>query len=128
MDELKTPVGKMTVMVTALVSTCFTLAALIPVAYMAYKHIPPPLVTIDLQKIVEENQLQLIEHIGTANSNGSEEKRAMSERMAADFAQRLSKNVTQLSEECQCVLINKAALLSETPIDYTDLLNERMKQ
>lgn len=128
MDNQPTPGGKMTLFITALVSTCMTLLALIPVAYMAFRQIPPQLVTVDLQKIVEEDQSRLIDFIGAAGGSVTAEKRALGEKMTADFAHRLSKGVDQLSAECHCVIINKAALLSGTAIDYTDLLKERIKK
>lgn len=53
----------MTVLTTALVSTVFTLLALAPVAYSIYKHTPPQVATVDLQKLVEEDQKLSLIHI-----------------------------------------------------------------
>lgn len=113
---------------TALLSTCFTLLALSPVAYMAYKHTPPQVATVDLQKIVEEDQKRLVDLLGAKSGNVSEDQRGLAEKMTVDFAKRLSATVDQLGVECHCVLINKAALLAGTATDYTDIVRERIKK
>ncbi len=112
----------------ALVATCFTLIALTPIAYIIYKHMPPQVATVDLQKIVEEDQKRLLDLIGATGGNVSDAKRAIGERMTAEFAKRLSKAVEQLGQECHCVIVNKAALLAGTATDYTDLVRERIKK
>jgi hypothetical protein len=116
------------ILTTALVSTCITLIALFPIGYTAYKHSPAPLATVDLQKIVEEDQKRLLDLIGASGGNVSDDKRAVGEKMTAEFAKRLSTAVEQLGLECHCVIINKAALLAGTATDYTDLLRERIKK
>lgn len=113
---------------TALVSTCFTLIALTPIGYMIYKHTPPQVATVDLQKIVEEDQKRLLDLIGATGGNVSDDKRAVGEKMTAEFAKKLSMTVEQLGQECHCVVINKAALLAGTATDYTDLVRERIKK
>lgn len=115
----------MTVLTTALVSTVFTLVALSPVAYSIYKHTPPQVATVDLQKLVEEDQKHLLDLIGVG---GSTDKQALTEKMTADFAKKLSVVVDELGKECHCVVINKAALLSGTAADYTDIVRERIKK
>lgn len=112
----------------ALVATCFTLIALTPIAYIIYKHMPPQVATVDLQKIVEEDQKRLLDLIGATGGNISDDKRAIGERMTAEFAKRLSTVVEQLGQECHCVIVNKAALLAGTATDYTDLVRERIKK
>lgn len=128
MVEQESAAERMRVFVMVLLSTCFTLLVLAPVFYVAYKNMPPAIASIDLQKIVEEDQTKLMSAIGTTTGSSAEDRRASGERLSADFAQRLSKNVEQLSAECGCVMINKAALLSGNTIDYTDLLRERMSK
>lgn len=128
MDNQTTQSEKMNLVVVVLLSACFTLLVLAPVFYVVYKNMPPAIASIDLQKIVEEDQARLMSAIGTTAGGAVEERRAASERLSADFAQRLSKGVEQLSAEGGCVIINKAALLSGNTIDYTDLLRERMKK
>lgn len=113
---------------TALVSTCLTLLALTPIGYVIYKRTPPQVATVDLQKIVEEDQKRLLDLIGAAGGNLSDDRRAVSEKMTAEFARKLSVAVEQLGEECHCVLINKAALLAGTATDYTELVRERIKR
>lgn len=115
----------MSVLTTALVSTVFTLVALAPVAYSIYKHTPPQVATVDLQKLVEEDQKRLLDLIGVG---GSSDKQALADKMTADFAKKLSVVVDELGKECHCVVINKAALLAGTATDYTDIVRERIKK
>lgn len=116
------------ILTTALVSTCLTLLALSPLAYMLYRHSPPVVATVDLQKIVEDEQKRMVEAIGVTDGKVSDEKRAASERMTADFAKRLSAAVDQLGQECGCVIVNKAALLGGMTTDYTEQLQARLKK
>lgn len=115
----------MTVLTTALVSTVFTLLALIPVAYLIYKQTPPQVATVDLQKLVEEDQKRLLDLIG---AGGSSDKSGFSEKLTAEFASKLSVVVDELGKECHCVLVNKAALLAGTATDYTEVVRERIKK
>lgn len=115
----------MTVLTTALVSTVFTLLALAPVAYSIYKHTPPQVATVDLQKLVEEDQKRLLDLIGVGSSP---DKGALADKMTAEFAKKLSVVVDEVGKECHCVLVNKAALLAGTATDYTDIVRERIKK
>ena len=115
----------MTVLTTALVSTVFTLLALAPVAYSIYKHTPPQVATVDLQKLVEEDQKRLLDLIGVGSSP---DKGALADKMTAEFAKKLSVVVDEVGKECHCVLVNKAALLAGTGTDYTDIVRERIKK
>lgn len=119
------PGQRMSVITTALLSTVFTLVALAPVAYAIYRHTPPQVATVDLQKLVEEDQQRLLTLIG---ATGTSDRQALAEKMSADFAKRLSGVVDELGQECHCVLVNKAALLAGTATDYTNLVRERMKK
>lgn len=115
----------MTVLTTALVSTVFTLLALAPVEYSIYKHTPPQVDTVDLQKLVEEDQKRLLDLIGVGSSP---DKGALADKMTAEFAKKLSVVVDEVGKECHCVLVNKAALLAGTATDYTDIVRERIKK
>jgi hypothetical protein len=115
----------LTVLTTALVSTVFTLLALAPVAYSIYKHTPPQVATVDLQKLVEEDQKRLLDLIGVGSSP---DKGALADKMTAEFAKKLSVVVDEVGKECHCVLVNKAALLAGTATDYTDIVRERIKK
>ena len=126
--EVKATRGGLALVTTALVSTCFTLLALTPIGYVIYKRTPPEVATVDLQKIVEEDQKRLLEVIGATGAAVSEDKRAVGDKMTAEFARRLSMTVEQLGQECHCVIVNKAALLAGTATDYTELVRERIKK
>jgi len=112
---------------TVLVSVFVTLLALTPVGYMAYRNMPAPVATVDLQKLVQEAQKPTIDVLGKGDSI-SEAQRAAVEKLTVEFAKRLSVALDTLGAECRCVLVNKAALLGGTTIDYTDLIRERAKR
>ena len=84
--------------------------------------------TVDLLLLVEENQAQAFAMLGNGTNVLTEEQRAKLEDSSANFAIRLSSAVEQLGEECQCVIVNKAAILGGVAVDYTDLIRERIKK
>ena len=53
--------------------------------------------------------------------------RAVAQKLTIDFAKKLSATVDALGQECNCVIVNKAALLGGVTIDYTDQVRARMK-
>lgn len=112
---------------TALVAVFLTLLALAPVGYAAYRALPPRVATVDLQKLVEEEQKRTVDLI-TSKGTVSDDQRAAVERLTVDFAKKLSANVDALGTECKCVIVNKAALLGGVTVDYTDVIRERLKR
>lgn len=112
--------------VQAVVSTLLTLCVLAPVAYVMSRNWPAPMATVDLQMLIEENQKQVMEMLGSPDE-ASEARREVAEAMTVAFAKKLSASVEALAQDCGCVLINKAALLGGQALDYTDLLRERLK-
>jgi len=113
---------------TALVAVFITLLALAPVGYSAYRALPPRVATVDLQKLVEEEQKRTIDVISSKSGNVSEGQRAAIERLTVDFAKKLSASIDALGLECKCVIVNKAALLGGVTVDYTDAVRDRMKR
>lgn len=113
------------ILTIVLASTLFTLAAFAPIAYMASQRMPPRLATVDLQKLVEEDQERAIKIIGSGSLN--DDQRASLEKVTAEFAVKLSTTIDAVGQECGCVLVNKAALLGGAAADYTDLVRQRMK-
>ena len=51
----------------------------------------------------------------------------VAQKLAADFARRLSDGVRELSAECGCILVNKAALLGGEPITCTTGLSATLQ-
>ena len=115
------------VLATALLSTCLTLLALSPFAYVVYKHMPPSVATVDLQRLVEEEQKSVLDLMGGQGASATPEQRAIAEKHTAEFAKRLSIAVDQLGQDCRCVLVNTAALLTGSVSDYTDVVRERIR-
>jgi hypothetical protein len=110
-----------------LLSVLATLMALTPVGYVAWRNLPPRVATVDLQKLVEEAQKPVIDVLGKGDSVSGAQRKAV-EKLTVEFAGKLSGAIDTLGTECHCVLINKAALLGGTHIDYTDLVRERLKK
>lgn len=114
--------------IVVLVSVLATLLTLAPVAYMAFRSLPPKMAVVDLQALIEEDQKRIYDVIAMKESTITDEQRLVVERMTIDFAKKLSVTVDGLGAECKCLVINKAALLSGNPTDLTDAIRERMKR
>ncbi len=112
------------IFITALLASLITLVALAPVGIALYRNLPLPIATVDLQKLIEEEQNR---SLGTAGGAFSEEARAHAEKRTIAFAQRLSLTMDALGRDCRCVIVNKAALLSGTAIDYTAQVRDRLQ-
>lgn len=117
-------------MLLVFMSALLTLICLAPVGYLMYKKVPKPIGIIDVQEIVNENQRDII----SAFSNSeyiSEQQKVDSLNKAQMFTAKLNKAVEDVSEECGCVLINKAAVLTEAKsnvmVDYTDTVRNKVK-
>ncbi len=112
--------------VPVLLSTLLTLLALAPVAYVVNRNLPPRMATVDLQALVDEEQKRTLDVIGQGGEL-SDEQRAVAQQLTVDFARKLSATVDAIGQECGCVIVNKAALLSGVAIDYTDQVRARLK-
>lgn len=117
-------------MLLVFMSALLTLVCLAPVGYLMYKKVPKPIGIIDVQEIVNENQRDIV----SAFSNSeyiSEQQKVDSLNKAQMFTAKLNKAVEEVSEECGCVLINKAAVLTEAKsnvmVDYTDTVRNKVK-
>lgn len=114
-----------------LFSTILTLVCLAPIGYFAMKKIPKPIGVIDLQVLVNENQNAIINALGNS-SEISEYQRMLAQKQAQEFATKLSQSVENTAKECGCVLINKAAVLTEKQagvlVDYTDKIRQDIKK
>lgn len=119
-------VDRMRYVIPAVLSTLLTLVALAPVAYVINRNMPPRVATVDLQVLVEEDQKRTLDVIGKGG-DVTDEQRAVAQKLTIDFAKKLSATVDALGQECNCVIVNKAALLGGVTIDYTDQVRARMK-
>lgn len=117
---------RMRYVIPAVLSTLLTLVALAPVAYVVNRNMPARVATVDLQVLVEEDQKRTLEVIGKGG-DVTDEQRAVAQKLTIDFAKKLSATVDALGQECNCVIVNKAALLGGVTIDYTDHVRARMK-
>jgi len=114
-------------LITVSISVLATLVALTPIGYVAYKNRPARIATVDLQKLIEEEQKRTMDLLNKGGSV-SDEQRATVEKLTIDFAKKLSTTVDDIGADCHCVIVNKAALLGGTTIDYTDVVRERIKR
>lgn len=121
----------MTTLSMILGSTILTLLCLIPFVYVINQKLPKPIGVIDLQKLVDENQSVIIGAF-TNSDEISDQQRMLAHQQAQQFATKLSQAVEATAKECQCVLINKAAVLTESQkgvlVDYTDKIRKEVKK
>lgn len=120
------PADRMRYVLPALLSTLITMVALAPVLYAMSRSMPPRVVTVDLQGLVDEEQKRTLAVIGNGGVV-ADEQRMTAERLTVEFAKQLSGAVDALAEECRCVIVNKAALLGGETVDYTDQVRARVK-
>lgn len=111
-------------------STLLTFVCLSPLLYLMNKKIPKPMGVIDLQALVNENQNAIVNTFSNSTEI-SEEQRADAMKKTQDFAIKLNKAVADKAIECGCVLVNKAAVLTEQQdgviVDYTDKIRQEVK-
>ncbi len=112
-------------LITAGFSSILTMVALAPIAYVANKNLPKRIASVDLQKLVEEEQEKAMKILGSGSL--TDEQRSSLQKVTIEFAIKLSVEVEKLGAECACILVNKAALLGGGADDFTDLIRERMK-
>jgi hypothetical protein len=110
------------------IAVLLTLIVMSPVAYMAYRNLPPQVAQVDLLKLVEEEQQHTIDLLQKSNGTVTDEQRAALEKRSINFAKQLSESIDTLGEQCKCVIVNKAAVLGGSVIDYTDTIRQRMKK
>lgn len=122
--------GMLNSILIVFMSAFFTLLCLAPVGYLMYKKVPKPVGVIDIQGLVTENQRDIV----AAFSGGeylSEEEKMASLRKAEEWTAKLNNAVEKVSNDCGCVLINKAAVLTDAKkgvmVDYTDKVRELAK-
>ncbi len=111
---------------TAMVAVFLTMLVLSPLAWMARRSFPPPIATVDLQRLIEEEQKKAVEALAKG-STGPEQRAALDKR-SLDFAKRLSASIDGLGQDCNCIIVNKAALLGGAAIDYTEQVRDRMRR
>lgn len=118
-------------MTMVIASTILTLLCLIPFGYAFLQKIPNPVGVVDLQKLVDENQSTIVAALMTS-PDVSEQQRMLAQQQAQQFATKLSKAVEETAKECKCVLINKAAVLTDKQagvlVDYTDKIRQEVKK
>ena len=73
------------------------------------KRLPPNIVTVDIQALVQAQQAK-----------------STDEASVTRFAKRLSEAVNALQEDCDCVVLNKAALLAGPEGERTEWVRERV--
>jgi len=112
----------------ALASSCLSITVVLGIGYGAEKRLPPPIATVDIQKLVLEDQQHTLDAIGKTGDGLTDAGRERALKMTSEFAKRLSSAIDQLGGECKCVLVNKAALLTNGTADYTDLVRNKIQR
>jgi Tfp pilus assembly protein PilE len=112
-----------------IVSAIIVLMVLAPIGYVGYQRIPKPIAVVDVKALMEEEQAKWIQQLQQNSGSLTDDQRAAYNQSSMLFAQRLSSSIEQLGKECQCVLVNKAALLTSSGsgiLDYTQVIRERI--
>lgn len=112
-------------LITAGLSTLLMLLVLAPAAYKLYVNRPPQIATVDLAQLLKEEETRFSSKLTASMSD--EARKGVADSVEA-YGKRLSVEVDKLSQECGCVLINKAAILGTANVtDMTPVLRERVK-
>ncbi len=112
-------------LMTAGLSVMLMLLALAPSAYKVWMNRPPQLATVDLAQLLKEEESRFASKL-TANMS-EQARKGLADSVEA-YGKRLSAEVDKLSQECGCVLINKAAILgTANVVDMTPVLRDRVK-
>lgn len=101
-------------------SISVSLILAIGLGVIAARNIPPRVVSVDLQALVDEEQSRTMTRLGIPSGQAlTSEQRDIRERLGVEFAQKLSAAVDLVASECNCILVNKAALLGGRYGDVT---------
>jgi malic enzyme len=82
------------------------------------KQMPPKIAVVDIVGVTTEATESIL------NGSGTTEEKT---KKANDFTARLNKTVVQLGQECRCVLLVSAAVISESAVDLTEDLRRALK-
>ncbi|ANC38853.1 MULTISPECIES: hypothetical protein [Acinetobacter calcoaceticus/baumannii complex] len=96
----------------------------------------PKIATIDILTLVKEHEKKLTDLLyqGVKNLDSANVDLAQQSKIAdienQKFTKQLNSAVQKISDECKCILVNKAALLSDTNRvkDYTQQVRETIYQ
>jgi hypothetical protein len=86
-------------------------------ALRAQSNMPPTLAVVDVMELTIEYNKKIQD---SSKDNDSKSRAVM------EFAMTLSKEVDALADDCKCVLVNKAAVLSRDVPDFTSTLRKRL--
>lgn len=80
--------------------------------------------SVDIQTVMDAKQIEFTELALKAGANDSDREKAI--RLAADIPRQLYKVLDEITGECRCVLLVRAAVVSSRVPDVTDTVLERM--
>lgn len=112
-----------------LASVVMTLLVLIPLAVLLIRRVPPEVVTVDLQLLIDEDTARYVSLDGRP-PEGREAigSRQASVQRAREFGKSLSAAVADLELQCDCIIVNRAAMLGSRARDLTDEVRARVIQ
>lgn len=95
------------------------------VVYDRFLKAPPRLVaTIGLQDVLEAKQAQFAEIVSRPGATDADRNRALD--AVEQIAPQLSKAITELSHDCNCLVLVKEAVVGNSDLDLTPQLMQRM--
>jgi hypothetical protein len=89
-----------------------------PFLYRLNGRIPQPIAVIDLMKLTED---------ATNAISSSDSAPDAKQKAIVDYGVRLSEQVKVIADECQCLVVNKAAVLGGPFTELTAEVQRRMK-
>ncbi|WP_257820156.1 hypothetical protein [Burkholderia glumae] len=112
---------------TGLLTAVGTLMIHAPIDYLQQSQAAAPLVVVDVQKLLTDEQATQIKQFGNGDpSRMTPEAKSAALQQAGDWAKHLSDAVAQYGAECRCVVVNKAAVLSGSAQDVTSAIAARL--
>lgn len=114
----------MTIQAHIITGTLSAAAAIATVAFWLQLHVPPNMARVDIIGIVTAQQKSLSAQM----KPGMDQKaQAAIIEAAARFGKQLDAALTQVAAECNCTIINAAAIIKDSPtkriFDYTQRVN-----
>lgn len=92
--------------------------------HVAFYTPPVKIATIDIEAVIEAKQLQFAEIVARPGASDADRDRALS--MVDAIGPELNAAVTDLVNQCGCLLLVKAAVVGQAAVDFTEQLKTRL--
>jgi hypothetical protein len=114
------------VLLSALLSALLVVIVASPAAYMLARYRAPGLGAIDLAQLIDEHEEKVTLQLSKPGLTDSE--RGAIQARSETFVRSLGQMIDALPDECNCVVLNRAAILSGQVEDLTPLIRDRVSK